>query len=197
MEQGHRLQTRQQPIHSRHPTPPGHGGDCRTVAGIFSLEDLHRSVLLVCLTDYRRTYGNNINSKRRPQARGKFLGYFDVLTQKPTLDGETELSAMQLVASRLLDNPLSATNTVEQPIHNEDLAAKEAAEVLRTPQRTPRKDSNSRAGITFDDQNLDLHTLYIECVSVRQTLRHHYGAAAKLAGNRPSYETLDSMTKEE
>ncbi|KAM6484740.1 hypothetical protein HDV62DRAFT_379126 [Trichoderma sp. SZMC 28011] len=37
-----------------------------------------------------RTYGNNINSKRRPQARGKFLGYFDVLTQKPTLDGETD-----------------------------------------------------------------------------------------------------------
>ncbi|KAL6825252.1 hypothetical protein V8C40DRAFT_287715 [Trichoderma camerunense] len=146
----------------RYPTSPGHGGDCRTVAGIFSLEDLHRSVLLVCLTDYRRTYGNNINSKRGPQARGKFLGYFDVLTQKPTLDGETELSAMQLVTTRLLDNPLSATNTVEQPIHTEDLAAKEAAEVLRTPQRTPRKDSNSRAGITFDDQNLDLHTLYID-----------------------------------
>ncbi|QYT00299.1 hypothetical protein H0G86_007387 [Trichoderma simmonsii] len=179
----------------RYPTPPGHGGDCRTVAGIFSLEDLHRSVLLVCLTDYRRSVGSNLTSKRGPQARGKF--YFDVLTQKPTLGGETDLNVMQLATTRLLDNPLSATNTVEQPIHTEYLTAKEAAEVLRTPQRTPRKDSNSRASINFDDQNLDLHTLYIECVSVRQTLRHHYGAAANLAGNQPSYETLDSMTKEE
>ncbi|KAL7906500.1 P-loop containing nucleoside triphosphate hydrolase protein [Trichoderma velutinum] len=147
----------------RYPTPPGHGGDCRAVAGVFSLEDLHRSVLLVYLTIYRRSYSGNVNSSRGPQPRGQFLGYFDVLTQKPTLDGEADLSAMQLATTRLLDNPLSVTNTIVKPIHTEDLAtAEEAADALKTPQQTPRKDSSNRAVISFDNRGLDLQTLYIE-----------------------------------
>lgn len=66
----------------RYPTPTGHGGNCRTVAQLFSLEDLHRSILLMYLTVYRRSLGR-ITSTRAPCGRNKFLGYFDVKTKRP------------------------------------------------------------------------------------------------------------------
>ncbi|KAM0263139.1 hypothetical protein ACHAQJ_001292 [Trichoderma viride] len=180
----------------RYPTPPGHGGDCRTVAGIFSLEDLHRSVLLLYLAIYRRTSGGNINSSRAPQARGIFLGYFDVLTQKPT-PGETDLTAMQLATTRLLDNPLSITYTIKEPVHTEDLeTAEEAADALRT--HSPRENSGKSGGtVAFDNRVMNLQSLYIECASIRQNLRRHDRDAADLAGNQPLHETLEDMTKKE
>ncbi|KAL6901178.1 hypothetical protein GGI43DRAFT_383518 [Trichoderma evansii] len=73
----------------RYPTAAGHGGNCRTVAQLFSLEDLHRSILLIYLTVYRRSSGD-INSTRAPWSSKKFLGYFDVKTQRRALDGQSK-----------------------------------------------------------------------------------------------------------
>ncbi|KAL7895579.1 hypothetical protein HDV63DRAFT_396246 [Trichoderma sp. SZMC 28014] len=59
----------------RYPTPPGHGGDCRTVADRFSLEDLHRSITLMYFTIHRRKFAN-VDSEEPPRDSGAFLGYF-------------------------------------------------------------------------------------------------------------------------
>ncbi|UKZ68301.1 uncharacterized protein TrAtP1_009338 [Trichoderma atroviride] len=69
----------------RYPTPAGHGGNIRTVAGKFSLEDLHRSILLLYLTIARRTSGI-MDFGRPPLELGEFLGYFDVPRREPIPD---------------------------------------------------------------------------------------------------------------
>lgn len=57
----------------RYPKPPGHGGDCWTIAGMFNLENLHhRAIILVYLTIYSRASGTgNLKTSRPPQPRGK------------------------------------------------------------------------------------------------------------------------------
>ncbi|KAK1238108.1 hypothetical protein MKX08_002687 [Trichoderma sp. CBMAI-0020] len=70
----------------RYPTPGGHGGSIRAVAGKFSLEDLHRSILLLYLTIARRTSGI-MDFGIPPSEPGTFLGYFDVPRREPIADG--------------------------------------------------------------------------------------------------------------
>ncbi|PTB47394.1 hypothetical protein M431DRAFT_102340 [Trichoderma harzianum CBS 226.95] len=90
----------------RYPTPPGHGGDCRTVAGMFSLEDLHRAVILVYLAIYRRINGTDkLKSTRQPQPRGDFKGYFDV--ERQIIEDTTgQEGPSQLAMARIMKNPL-------------------------------------------------------------------------------------------
>ncbi|KAL7934734.1 hypothetical protein V8C35DRAFT_327100 [Trichoderma chlorosporum] len=85
----------------RYPTPPGHGGDCRTVAGMYSLEDLHRSIILVYLAIYRRASGTEaLKTSRVPQPHGVFAGYYDVERQVPDYavgqEGPAELAMVRL-----------------------------------------------------------------------------------------------------
>ncbi|KAM0513889.1 hypothetical protein ACHAPE_007242 [Trichoderma viride] len=66
----------------RYPTPAGHGGNGRTVAGKFSLEDLHRSILLMYLAIARRDPTSAFGQP--PLGQTEFLGYYyDAQTPEP------------------------------------------------------------------------------------------------------------------
>ncbi|PNP39829.1 hypothetical protein TGAMA5MH_08094 [Trichoderma gamsii] len=69
----------------RYPTPAGHGGNIRTVAGKYSLEDLHRSILLMYLAIFRRK-SDFRGFDRHPSQVEAFLGYFDVPAREPIPD---------------------------------------------------------------------------------------------------------------
>jgi hypothetical protein len=74
----------------RYPTPAGHGGNCRTVAGRYSLEDLHRSILLMYLAIYRRRQKYSDRDRAPPvSTRSLFLGYFDAPMQLSTPNGQS------------------------------------------------------------------------------------------------------------
>ncbi|KAK0759458.1 hypothetical protein N5P37_007646 [Trichoderma harzianum] len=86
----------------RYPTPPGHGGNCRTVADLFSLEDLHRAIVMVYLVIYLRKDGIiSLKAGRQPQPRGKWPGYFDNQRQIPDdtcgMEGASQLSVKVLL----------------------------------------------------------------------------------------------------
>lgn len=70
--------------------------------------------------------------------RGRFLGYIDVETQKPSLDGISCVTGTQRSYARQLDNPLAPTS-FQPPVHTEDLPAEEVSALFRAeePARAP------------------------------------------------------------
>ncbi|KAL7813893.1 hypothetical protein V8C44DRAFT_363803 [Trichoderma aethiopicum] len=144
----------------RYPTPPGHGGDCRTVAGIYSLEDLHRAILMVYLAIYRRMKGTNaLISSRQPQSRGEFLGYFDVERQIPD-EAEEEEDVAQLAIARWMEHPLrEPQKDSQQPSYIITPSEPKPTAGLAESHSTPHEQSTDPQE---RDKTMDLQTLVRE-----------------------------------
>lgn len=183
----------------RYPTPAGHGGNCRTVAERFSLEDLHRAILLMHLAISRRAPGNNVYSARPPRSLEKFPGYYGVNLQRPTLDGPLTYTDTQIANARLLDRPLSEMAFLSQElIHVED---QDSEEVNQMPSNIPLPMLNDTVSSNMDEERtwvMDLLTQFVESASMRQgLLGHHKNTSSDLQESKPLYDILEPMTKEE
>ncbi|TFB03181.1 hypothetical protein CCMA1212_004195 [Trichoderma ghanense] len=155
----------------RYPTPPGHGGDCRSVAGQYSLEDLHRAVLLLLLSIYRRqnTTLNRLATQRAPQARGLFPGYYDVVTQKPQA-AVTPTGPVEEAAIRILRNPLkpaTRSNTTAS-VSSLTTPTKSRSKGTSLP-TTPRKSAQPSV-----DDWLEFQNLFVECDAVTDEIQREF-----------------------
>ncbi|KAL7940427.1 hypothetical protein V8C42DRAFT_356270 [Trichoderma barbatum] len=183
----------------RYPTPDGHGGNCRSVAGTFSLEDLHRSIVLLYLALYRRTAtGTSIHSTRAPAPRDTFSGYFDVERQKPMPGADDEEGPTQSAAKRRLLNPMPQLETPSEEEEDLDTArmsiGHEPSDEPRQTTEQPRTETNATsAGY---DKWIELQSLYMECDALLAHLRNHYrwgnleDAHAKIAKQVTTFSKL-------
>ncbi|KAL7808405.1 P-loop containing nucleoside triphosphate hydrolase protein [Trichoderma gracile] len=153
---GERAYSRSGDYEHRYPTPEGHGGNCRSVGGLYSLEDLHRAIVLVYLCVYRRATTRDLKSQGRPpQPRlGSFLGYFDVETQIPD-DTAGEEGPAESAVIRILRNPLQPTDDSPAPDSDTDADSAPGDAPPITPQKPCHADSDV-------DQWIEVHNLYAE-----------------------------------
>lgn len=191
----------------RYPTPPGHGGNCRSVADLFSLEDLHRAIVMVYLAIYRRKDGTiALKAGRQPQPRGKWLGYFDNERQIPDETCGTE-GASQLSVVRLMKNSLPATQA-PPPVASQTSIMRPSPVTTPSKQRAPSQSpldaqpSPTPRGVPLHFENrdkwLEVQTLFVECSNARANAHREtfIEDGSDLKDTRPLYKTLDPISME-
>lgn len=182
----------------RYPTPAGHGGNCCTVAKRFSLEDLHRSILLMYLTMHRRASGDKVHSHRTPKSLEKSPGYYDANAQRKTLDDPSTYTDTQIANARLLDRPRPEVAFLSQePINVED---QDSEEINQMPSNIPLPTPNDAVSSNMDEDHrvMDLLTQLLESALTRQSLLgHQKSTSSDLQESKPLFDILEPMTRGE
>ncbi|KAL6698341.1 hypothetical protein J3F84DRAFT_346683 [Trichoderma pleuroticola] len=185
----------------RYPTPDGHGGNCRSVGGLFSLEDLHRAIILLYTALYRRTApgASNIRSNRLPTPPDSFLGYFDVKRQTPVLGDEAEMGPAQRAVIRSLANRLTQMDTwvedeKDSPITTSQLLTRSVEPSNDLSQTNEQTQTQASVPSTLVDKSIKMQTLYMECVSTMQNRLQKDGS--DLGNSQPLWQILEALTQE-
>ncbi|PNP51939.1 hypothetical protein THARTR1_07148 [Trichoderma harzianum] len=174
----------------RYPTPDGHGGNCRSVGGLLSLEDLHRAIILLYTALYRRTApgASNIRSNRLPAPPDSFLGYFDVKRQTPVLGDEAEMGPAQRAVIRSLANRLTQMDTwvedeKDSPITTSQLLTRSVEPSNGLSQTNEQTQTQASVPSTLVDKSIEMQTLYMECGNLEE-------AHAKIATQVTTFTSL-------
>ncbi|KAF7553679.1 hypothetical protein G7Z17_g3457 [Cylindrodendrum hubeiense] len=156
----------------RFPSPPGFGGnEDKDVAGLFSMEDLNRAVLLIFCQLKRRDGKHNLSSDSSPrnQSCTEFPGYLDQVSDSDNLDDEVDFDGVSTQAINNIRQLLRREVEPEEDLQDQRLHVATVGDASSVLSQQPLAGTDA----------LDVHEAAMEQMSSVMAYRPRYKLKSK------------------